>query len=459
MRRSRSFLFVLAISYPAHACDEATTTDSVTEATARVEGARRHDVEPERARPCPPDMALIPPEPGAWASVPWFCLDRTEVTVAAWWTCVWVGACEPPSFKGPHRPEWMTWNAQRYDLPVNYINQTRADAFCRWAGKRLPSVAEWSWAYRSASSERNVPWGVWKVASEEESRVLNTMPTEAVCRPPPGGERLTTPCSVGTSPGDTTKQGISDMVGNVREWTSDRDDTPWPGARRVTEGPPTQHEICGDSFRTNFFNLAVAGDCSVFPSELAYEKMGVRCASAPDVDLPQLSPFPCPTLYGKLRDDALALLHEYHRLLASGSFDRALAWQTSRIDPRLFAEARLSMYLSDADLAELWSVGGGLATTMLKDGALAPLVPDADIAFACDDWKYTPVTHDGRAVLRVDGADGKPLPFCLRLAATGWVVPCIFPARSGEPGGSPKTPDDRHHPSPKSPESPRSGAR
>ncbi len=427
----------LVLSVLTHGCGDANTATDFAAATVQAESPRTGHVEAETAPPCPPGMALIPPEPGAQASVPWFCLDRAEVTVAAWRECVEAGVCLPPSSHAKQRrPEGRTWDEKRDDLPVNYINHTQADAFCRWSGKRLPSVAEWSWAYRSASSKRNVPWGVWKLAPEEESRVLNAMPEGAVCRPAPGAERWTAPCPVATNPGDATKQGVFDMVGNLKEWMSDSDEGPWHGSLPST-GPATLHFLCGDSFRGNFFNLSVAGNCSSLPGGFAREDYGVRCARAPNLELPRFSSFPCPPLFGQQRDKALALLHEYHELLAARAFDRALSWQNERIDPKLFDEMRLAIHFTDEDFIGLWSMGGGMTKRMLEDGRPAPLVPDADIVFTCEDWKYTPLTHDGRPVLRVDDADGQALPFCLRFAATGWVLSCIFPAKS-KPSGDPQ---------------------
>jgi len=221
------------------------------------------------------------------------------------------------------------------------------------------------------------------------------------------------------------------MVGNVKEWMSDSDEEPWMGPL-PSNGSATQRFLCGDSFLEKFFNLAIAGSCSSLPGGFAEEHFGVRCARAPYLELPRFSSFPCPTLFGKQRDEALALLHEYHELLAGRAFDRALMWQNERIDPRLFDEMRLAIHFTDEEFTGLWSMGGGMTRRVLKEGRPAPLVPDTDIVFTCEDWKYTPVTQDGRPVLRVNDADGQALPFCLRFAATGWVVSCIFPERPSE---------------------------
>ncbi len=434
MRKSCSIQSALTVSCLAHACGSATSANNATEQAVRAESPEH--VDPATTPPCPPEMALIPPEPGARTSVPWFCLDRTEVTVNAWQACVHAGACLPTP---PFHPETRTtrrtttWGSNRddrHELPINYVNHAEADAYCGWAGKRLPSRAEWAWAYRSASSARNVPWGVWRFTSEPESLAFNVMPNEPVCRPPPNGKRLATPCPVGASPGDATDQGVLDMVGNVSEWTSERDDRTL-SAEPTGEGRVSRHRICGDSFDENFFNLPVAGNCPSVPSDGAYASFGVRCAKVPDVSLPHIASFPCPILHGEQRDEALALLHEYHGLLASRAFDRALEWQTSRVDPAFFAEFRLELDFDDALIIDFLSTGGGETKRMLEGATLAPLVPDADIVFSCKNWKYTPVTQDGRPVLRVDDAHVKQLPFCLRPDSTGWVLPCILPDKSG----------------------------
>jgi len=136
-----------------------------------------------------------------------YYMDKTEVTVAAYGMCVTAGACTAPSTGFD-----CNWNVSgREGHPVNCVTWTQSGAYCAWAGKRLPTEAEWEKAARGTDG-RKYPWG--NEATTCEYAVMDDG-TNGGC----GTDSTWDVCS--KSPAGDSPYGLCDMSGNVWEWVSD----------------------------------------------------------------------------------------------------------------------------------------------------------------------------------------------------------------------------------------------
>lgn len=150
-----------------------------------------------------------------------FYMDRTEVTANAYQACVKAGKCSPSGVHGPKTDEaeikklgplCTAADPAKARHPITCVDREQAAAYCGFAGKRLPTEAEWEFAARGTDN-REYPWGNDAPACGHGAF---SMAGKETCSGRPRGT-----AEVGSFPQNKSPFGALDMAGNTWEWVAD----------------------------------------------------------------------------------------------------------------------------------------------------------------------------------------------------------------------------------------------
>jgi len=193
---------------------------------------------------------------------PHAALEVQQVAATPWWYAVGQAVWFRP--EGP-----QSSISERMDHPVVHISWNDAQAFCRWAGKRLPTEIEWEYAARGGLEQKKYPWGD-ELAPDGKHRCNIWQGTFPTVNTEADG-------FLGTAPAQSfpvNGYGLFNMSGNVWEWCQDpfENNTQTGNAPRSMRGGSY---LCHESY-CNRYRVAARTSNTMDSSS---GNIGFRCAA------------------------------------------------------------------------------------------------------------------------------------------------------------------------------------
>lgn len=192
-----------------------------------------------------------------------YWIDQVEVTNSMYARCVKSGSCTLPVIsQNPYYENWIYRNH-----PIVYVNWYQANEYCTWAGRRLPTEAEFEKAARGTEKNK-YPWG-------------NEAPNPRLANY--ADSLIGTTVSVYHYPFGASPYGALNMVGNVREWVAD-----WYSESYYAESPSLNPLGANDGTERSMRSGAYDADANEIFTTTRYKHQpqsaglsrGFRCAES-----------------------------------------------------------------------------------------------------------------------------------------------------------------------------------